>query len=76
MRNKEKMKADHDLQLQAKPKRSPVKPTDLSLVVVTTHLSYEQVRSRDKLCNVLAELNIDLISVSESIRHLRVSLLA
>ena len=69
VRNKEKMKAEHDPQLQAPPKPTPAKLRDLSCVVVPTGLPDEQERRREKLCKVLAELKIDLISVSDSIRQ-------
>ena len=45
-------------------------------MAVPTRLSDEQERRREKLCKVLAELKIDLISVSEAIRHQLVSVLA
>ena len=63
------MKEEHHPQLQATPKHTPEKRRDLSCVVVQTRLPVEQERRREKLCNLLAELKIDLISVSDSIRH-------
>ena len=76
LRNKEQMKAEHDPQLQATPKRTTVKRRDLSCVVVPTRLRDEQERRREKLCKVLAEVKIDFIPVSHSIRHQVVSVLA
>ena len=70
------MKAEHDPQLQATPKRTPAKRRNLSCVAVPTRLPDEQERRREKLCKVLAELKIDLISVSDAIRHQLVSVLA
>ena len=75
-RNKEQMKAEHDPQLQATPKRTPAKRRNLSSVSIPTRLPDEQERRREKLCKVLAELKIDLISFSDSIRHQLVSVLA
>ena len=63
------MKAEHDPQLQATPKRTPAKRRNLSCVAVPTRLPDEQERMREKLCKVLAELKIDLISVSDAIKH-------
>ena len=45
-------------------------------MAVPTRLADEQERTREKLCKVLAELKIDLISVSDAIRHQLVSVLA
>ena len=73
--NKEKMKAEHVPQLQATPKRTPARRRDLTCVVVPTRLHDEQARRQEKLCKLLAELKIDLISISESIRHQVVSVL-
>ena len=67
---------EHDLQLQATPKLTTAKRRNLSCVVVPTRLPDEQARRREKLCKVLAELKIDLISVSDSIRHQLFSVLA
>ena len=73
---KEKMKAEQDTQLQATPKRTPAKRRDLPCVVVQTRLPEEQERRREKLCNMMGELKIDLISVSDSILHELVSVWA
>ena len=45
-------------------------------MAVPTRLPDEQERRREKLCKMLAELKIDLISVSDAIRHQLVSVLA
>ena len=45
-------------------------------MAVLTRLPDEQERRRDKLCKLLAELKIELISVSDSIPHQLVSVLA
>ena len=66
-RNKEKMKAEHDPQLQATPKCTPAKRRNLSCLAVPTRLPDEQEGRREKLCKVVAELKIELISVSNSI---------
>ena len=68
-RNKEKLKAANDPQLQFSAKRTPAKRRNLSCVAVPTRLPDEQERRRNKLCNVLAEQKIELISVSDTIRH-------
>ena len=76
VRNKEKIKAEHDPQLQATSKPTPSKGSDLSCVAVPTRLPDEQERRQEKLSKVLAELKIDMISVRDSIRHQLVSVLA
>ena len=55
-RNKEKLKAAHDPQLQFAPKRTPKKRRNLSCLAVPTGLPDELERMRDKLFKVLAEL--------------------
>ena len=45
-------------------------------MAVPTRLPDEQALRREKLCKVLAELKINLISVSDSIRHQLLSVLA
>ena len=61
------MKAEQAAQLQLTPKRTPEKRRNISYVAVTTCLAEEEERRREKLCKVLAEMKIDLISLSESI---------
>ena len=70
------MKVEHDPQLQATPNRTPAKRRNLSCVVVPTRLPDEHARRREKLCKVLAELKIDLISVTDSISHQLLRVLA
>ena len=55
---------------------TPAKRRNLSCGAVPTRLPDEQERRREKLCKVLAELKIELISVSDAIRHQFVSVLA
>ena len=74
--NREKMIAEHDPQLQATTKRTPANRRNLSCVSVTTRLPDEQERRCEKLCKVPAEVKIELISVSDSIRHQLVNVLA
>ena len=76
VRHKEKMKAEQDPQLQATPKRAPAQRRNLSCVAVPTRLPDEQDRRRDKLWKVLPELKIELISVSDEMRHSLVAVLA
>ena len=76
VRNTVKMKAEHDTQLQATQKGTPLKSSDFYCRVVPARLPDEQERRREKLCNLLAELKIDLISVRSSIRHQVMSILA
>ena len=71
------MTAMHDPQRQSTPKRTPISRLgDLSCVLIPTHLHEEQDRRSEKLRIVLAELKIDLISLSESNPHQRLSVLA
>ena len=74
--NKEKMIANHDPQLQATPKRTASKGRNLSCMAVTTRFPDEQERRREKFCKVISELKIDLISVSDAMKHHLVSVLA
>ena len=70
------MKAQHEPQLPATLNRTASKRRDLSCVVVPKRLPDEQARTSEKLCIVLAELKINLISVSDSILHQLVCVLA
>ena len=74
VRNKEKMNAEHEPQLQAMRKRNPAMRRHLSCVSGPAHLPDQQERRREKLGKVLAELKIELISVSELIRDQLVSI--
>ena len=70
------MKTEHDCQLKATPNRTPAKRKNLSGVPVPTRLADEEECRREKVCKVIAELKMVLISDRDSIRHQMVSVLA
>ena len=74
--NKAQIKAEQDHQQQATPKRTPSNRRNLSSVAVPTQIPDAQERRREKLCKVLADLKIDMIFVSDPIRHQLLSILA